>query len=592
MRGRNMRRIFKQIAIITSVMMMGTSLAGMRVNAAVQYASSPATIVYSTMASTASSLTESEAGATTIVMTDEENAVSIKESGVYVVTGTCNEGNIEVKKNTKGVTLILKNLTLKSTTTTPISLNKGSQVKVVISGTTNLTDAEDPSTESTNDDFGGAAIKVKAGADVYLTGTGTLNIDASSCKNGLKSNDDSSTAFVIDGPTININALNDGINAGYDLTILSGKITVNAGDDGIHADRILTIGSSSKSPTITVKSSVEAMEGTEVIILGGTIGLTASDDGINAANSDGTYSSEMDFLIDIEGGTIIVKAGTDGLDSNGNINLIAGSLTINSANNGGDAGIDFDGSCYVSSAFVLNNHSGVSMDSGQGQSNGQYGQNGQDGQIPERPDGQNGQSGQNGQMPERPDGQNGQSGQMPERPDGQNGQNSQIPENTDGTNSQQAVEQPEENSAIMPGEKVEDDSDGGFDHTYIVNEDGASVTLKKADVEAYGKVSIGYIDVNGQKIPVTGIANGAFKNNKSIKQVTIGSTVTTIGKNAFSGCSKLKKVTIKAGGKLTIGKNAFKNLKSGSVIKVTGKNKAYNKKKINSQINSALTVVK
>ncbi len=582
------RKFFKQVAMLSVAALMGTSVFGISANATttetlsapggfggtsqVQYASSPSTIVYSSMECTASSLSESTSGATTITMSDTNSSVEIDTSGTYIITGTCSEGNVVVKKNTKGVTLILKDLTLGCSTTAPVSLNKGSQVKVVISGTVNLTDNEDLSTEDTNDDFGGAAIKVKAGADVYLTGSGTLNIDASGCKNGLKSNDDSGTAFVIDGPTINIDAANDGINAGYDLTILSGKITVTAADDGIHADRILTIGSSSKKPTITVSSSVEALEGTEVIILNGNIGVVATDDGINAANSDATYSSEMDFLIDIEGGTIKVNAGADGLDSNGNINLIAGKLTIKSANNGGDAGLDYDGSCYISDDFVLNNQSGVSSDSGQGGMPGQDGQMpGQDGQMP----GQDGQMpGQDGQMP-------GQDGQMPGDTTGQDGQTINVSDN-------QSTEEVE----LEPGEEVGDDSEDGLDNTYEVNEDGSSVTLTEGDPEAAGKIDINYISVNGVNVPVTGIANGAFKKNTAIKQVYIGSTVTTIGKNAFSGCAKLKKVTINASTKISVGKNAFKNLKAGSVIKVTGKNKKYNKKQVSAATNTSRTTVK
>ena len=61
-------------------------------------------------------------------------------------------------------------------------------------------------------------------------------------------------------------------------------------------------------------------------------------------------------------GTYIVT----GTSSDGNINLIAGSATIRSANNGGDAGIDYDGSLYISNEFNLNNNSGVAGPDGMG----------------------------------------------------------------------------------------------------------------------------------------------------------------------------------------------------------------------------------
>ena len=236
-----------------------------------------------------------------------------------------------------------------------------SEVKVIVSGSVTLTDAEDPADEDVSDDFDGAAIKVKAGASAYITGDGTLTLNGSA-KNGVKVSGDADEGYgslVIDGATININASNDAINGNYDVVILSGSLTISAGDDAIHADRILTIGANGKGPSITIKSCSEGLEGTVVNIAGGTVNVTSTDDGINAANSDKAFS-ELTFSINMTGGSVTVNAPrADGFDSNGNINLVAGSATINSANNGGDAGIDYDGELYISDAFVLNSQSGV-----------------------------------------------------------------------------------------------------------------------------------------------------------------------------------------------------------------------------------------
>ncbi|MCD8019570.1 MAG: leucine-rich repeat domain-containing protein [Clostridiales bacterium] len=64
------------------------------------------------------------------------------------------------------------------------------------------------------------------------------------------------------------------------------------------------------------------------------------------------------------------------------------------------------------------------------------------------------------------------------------------------------------------------------------------------------------ITINGQSYKVTSVASGAFKNNKKITSVTVGSNVTSIGSKAFYGCTKLTKTVI---GKnvTTIGKKAF-----------------------------------
>ena len=342
-------------------------------------AASAGTIVTGTTTNSAASLTADEANATTITMSDENSTVKIKEAGTYVVNGTCADGSITVTKGTTGVVLILQNLNLTSTSGATLSINKGAEVKVIVSGSVTLTDAEDPALEDASDDFDGAAIKVKSGASAYLTGTGTLTINGSA-KNGVKvsaNEDDGSGSLVIDGATVNITAANDAINAEYDLAILSGKLTISAGDDAIHADRVLTIGADGKGPTITVKSCTEGLEATVVNLSGGTVSVTSGDDGVNAANSDGTYAA-LGYSINVTGASVTVNAPrADGFDSNGNINLISGSATISSASNGGDAGIDYDGQLYVSDGFVLNNSSGVTsmgaMGGMMGQMNGRMG---------------------------------------------------------------------------------------------------------------------------------------------------------------------------------------------------------------------------
>ena len=163
-------------------------------------------IVSSVMKSAAQSYTENTSKATQIKMTDSNSQVEISDAGTYIVSGSCSNGNITVKKGTTNVVLILKDLTLTSETGATVSINKESSVKMIIEGEVTLTDSENPEDENstdaeTADAFDGAAIKVKAGADLYLTGDGTLNINGE-CKNGIKTADDISTVCIIDGPPV------------------------------------------------------------------------------------------------------------------------------------------------------------------------------------------------------------------------------------------------------------------------------------------------------------------------------------------------------------------------------------------------------
>lgn len=67
---------------------------------------------------------------------------------------------------------------------------------------------------------------------------------------------------------------------------------------------------------------------------------------------------------------------------------------------------------------------------------------------------------------------------------------------------------------------------------------------------------------------VVKIKEKAFYKNQSVKQVTIGKNVKTIGKSAFIGCKKLQKVTGMAAVE-KIQKNAFKNCKKLQSIRLT-----------------------
>jgi hypothetical protein len=86
------------------------------------------------------------------------------------------------------------------------------------------------------------------------------------------------------------------------------------------------------------------------------------------------------------------------------------------------------------------------------------------------------------------------------------------------------------------------------------------------------------VSINGTSYKVTAIAKNAFAGCTKLKKVTIGKNVASIGKNAFSGASKLKTITIKSKVLTKVGANAFKGIKSNATIKVpSSKVKAYKK---------------
>lgn len=117
---------------------------------------------------------------------------------------------------------------------------------------------------------------------------------------------------------------------------------------------------------------------------------------------------------------------------------------------------------------------------------------------------------------------------------------------------------------------------------YVVNitKKAASVTFTGCTNKKVKKVSVpNSITYQGTVYPVTQISAKAFKGNSYLTRVTIGSSVTTIGKAAFYNCKNLKNITIKSKKIKIIGINAFKGIHKKAKFKLPdSKKKKYENK--------------
>lgn len=398
--------------------------------------------------------------------------VSITAAGTYVFSGDCDNGSITVKKGVTGVTIVLNGLTLTNDDSAAITLNKTAEASLIAAaGTTNtVADTEGSSDEN-------AAVKVKSGAALAISGTGTLTVDGNA-KNGIKGaadavimvaevklninaaddglscddelnitggtlsitaggdavkaspdtgdtenpdttllgnvtisggtltlnatengiqadgdltisggtfhvktngghttalTDDSASCkgfkagktLTVTGGTLTVDSADDALHANTDVTISGGTLTLATGDDGVHADNDLVIGtkgaSSTSTPRINITASYEGLEGTTVTVYSGDIDVAASDDGVNAANS--TLGERSDkYAINIAGGDLYIDAGSDGLDSNNDINITGGKVEVYGADAMMDAAIDYDGTFTLSGGTLF----GAGMEPGAG----------------------------------------------------------------------------------------------------------------------------------------------------------------------------------------------------------------------------------
>ncbi|MBE6018542.1 MAG: carbohydrate-binding domain-containing protein, partial [Lachnospiraceae bacterium] len=157
---------------------------------------------------------------------------------------------------------------------------------------------------------------------------------------GLKSDGD----LIIYGGYFSLETTEDSIHSDSCVTINGGVFEIYSEDDAVHADGMLTINGG--------EFDIEAWEGLEatyILINDGVINIYGKDDGINAANK----SSDYEVAVEINGGelTIDMEAGdTDGIDSNGNIYINGGTISVN-----GQSTIDYDGYAeYTGGTIIIN----------------------------------------------------------------------------------------------------------------------------------------------------------------------------------------------------------------------------------------------
>lgn len=270
--------------------------------------------------------------------------------------------------------------------------------------------------------------------DVTANGghTTALTDDSASCK-GFKAG----KTLTVTGGTLTVDSADDALHANTDVTISGGTLTLATGDDGVHADNDLVIGtkdaSSTSTPRINITASYEGLEGTTVTVYSGDIDVAASDDGVNAASS--TLGERSDkYAINIAGGDLYIDAGSDGLDSNNDINITGGKVEVYGADAMMDAAIDYDGTFTLSGGTLFGAGMelsagtqayivvGETSPSGGGMGGGPHGQGGGQGMTP--PGDANGTT--DGNRPTPPTGNNGsQSGARPEKPSGNGQQNGQ-----------------------------------------------------------------------------------------------------------------------------------------------------------------------
>ncbi|MBQ4187448.1 MAG: carbohydrate-binding domain-containing protein [Firmicutes bacterium] len=291
--------------------------------------------------------------------------ITITAAGVYVLTGSASEVTVIVEAGDEDkVQLVLDSLSITNSDNPCIYVKSAD--KVFVTSTDSENDLSVTGTFTADGDTNTDAV-IFSKDDLVLNGLGTVTIK--STDNAITSKDDlkvTGGTWVIDCESdaleandliricdgiITINSCNDGLHSENDddytlgyIYICGGTITIDADDDAIHGTTIVQI----DGGTININAA-EGIEGTWVQINGGEISIYSWDDGINAANKSSAYSVCAEF----NGGDITIsmaQGDTDAIDSNGNLVVNGGTITISA-----QFAFDFDGYAQYNGGTLIVN---------------------------------------------------------------------------------------------------------------------------------------------------------------------------------------------------------------------------------------------
>lgn len=163
-------------------------------------------------------------------VTVEGTTATIKKDGVYVISGSCEDGRVVVDAPaTAKPQLVLKGVSITSKTSAPIYIVNGDKVFITLEDGTENTLANGGSFVAADQNNIDSVIFSKQ--DITINGGGTLNV-TSPAGHGIVSKDD----LVITGGVYSITTASHGVDANDSIRLSGAQINVSAGKDGIHAE--------------------------------------------------------------------------------------------------------------------------------------------------------------------------------------------------------------------------------------------------------------------------------------------------------------------------------------------------------------------
>lgn len=316
---------------------------------------------------------------------------TITAPGTYRLQGRLTDGRIVVDTAQAGtVQLVLDGVDLTSSSEAVIRVLDADKAAVLLADGSDNRLVRAAGADTSGGD--GPTAALASSSDLTITGGGTLTVEGDH-NDGISSSDGLLVAggtlhvraaddglrgqdyVVVTGGEVTVEAADDAVRSEGDVTIAGGVLTLASGDDAVHADGTLTV----TAGTIDVTASYEGLEAGVIVIDGGEITIVASDDGINVAGgndgsgwADGTgdpagrrpggdqqgaadqfTAVSGDHRLEINGGSIVIDAGGDGIDVNGVATMTGGTVVVHGPVARMDGALDADGGFTITGGTLI-----------------------------------------------------------------------------------------------------------------------------------------------------------------------------------------------------------------------------------------------
>lgn len=298
-------------------------------------------------------LAGSSASSSSPAVTASGSSAVITSGGVYIVSGSLENGSITVNAPGEEVYIVLRNAAISSSATSALYVYKSKHTYIYLEKST-ASSLESTGEFEYSGQFASAADEepnacIYSKSDLTIYGAGKLTV--SSSVNGITSKDN----LYINDATLNVTADNNGINGKDSLTASNAAVTVqsgadavrstndsdadkgyitlencsfslNAGEDGIQAQTNLTVNGGDYNITCATGSSGTLSDDLSAKGLKASGTLTVTDGVFNLDCADDAVHSNSD--IEISGGSFTVATGDDAFHADSTLGISGGSFDI------------------------------------------------------------------------------------------------------------------------------------------------------------------------------------------------------------------------------------------------------------------------